>query len=61
MPRKRLALEHNRVKARVDRALGGSGAGEARTDDEDVGRDLGHRRHSVMKRVSRPEYVLNAR
>ena len=46
---------HDRAKAGVDRALGRGGAREARADDEDVGRDLGQRRHSVMKRVSRPE------
>ena len=45
----------DRAKAGVDRALGRRGAGEARADDEDVGLDLAQRRHSVMKRVSRPE------
>ena len=61
MARKLLALDHHRVKPRVDRALCGRRAGEARADDEDVRPDLGHRRHSVMNSVSRPEYVLNAR
>ena len=53
--RERLLLDGNRLKAGVDRALGRGGSGEACADDEDVGRDLAHRRHSVMKSVSRPE------
>ena len=53
--RELLLLDRDRLEAGVDRALGRGGAGEARADDQDVGRDLGHRRHSVMKRVSRPE------
>ena len=55
VPRQRLALQDDRAKAGVDRALGRRGAREARADNEDVGLDLAQRRHSVMKRVSRPE------
>ena len=50
-----LPLQDDRAKAGVHRALGRRGAREARADDEDVGVDFAQRRHSVMKRVSRPE------
>ncbi len=49
------SLDDDGAKARVDRALGRRGTREARADDDDVGLDLAQRRHSVMKRVSRPE------
>ena len=53
--RQLLPLDDDRPKAGVHRALRCGGAGEAGADDEDVGVDFAQRRHSVMKRVSRPE------